>query len=165
MTHPIGGAEQLDRDQSWMRLALDEARAGAEAGEVPIGALIVRGEKQIAIASNRTIRGADPSAHAEVLAIREAAQTIGDWRLIGCTIYITLEPCAMCAGAIVLARMHRVVFGAWDAKAGMAGSIGDLLRHPALNHTPQVSAGVLETECGELLQDFFRARRLEEEPH
>ena len=142
-----------------MRVAIEEARRATVAGEVPVGAVIVRGEKEIARAGNDTVASADPSAHAEMRAIRAAAQALGDWRLTGCTIYVTLEPCAMCAGAIVLARMHRVVFGAWDAKAGMAGSIGDLLRHPALNHQPQVQGGVLESECGALLTEFFRAKR------
>jgi tRNA(adenine34) deaminase len=103
----------------------------------------VRSGQQIAVAANRTVADADPSAHAEMLAIRAAASSLDDWRLTGCTMYVTLEPCAMCAGAIVLARMHRVVSGAWDEKAGMAGSVGDLLRHTALNHQPQVKAGVM----------------------
>jgi len=110
-------------------------------------------------AANRTVRDQDPTAHAELLAIRAASAALGSWRLEGCTLYVTLEPCAMCAGAIVLARVSRVVIGAWDAKAGMAGSVGDLLRHPRLNHRPEVAGGVLEGECGALLRDFFTARR------
>jgi tRNA(adenine34) deaminase len=145
----------MEEDEAWMQVAIDEARTAASVGEVPVGAVIVRGGKQIALASNRTVRDSDPSAHAEMLAIRAASQLLDDWRLIGCTIYVTMEPCAMCAGAIVLARMHRVVFGAWDEKAGMAGSVGDLLRHPALNHTAEVTGGVLEAECRQLLQEFF----------
>jgi tRNA(adenine34) deaminase len=142
-----------------MSEALIEARAGAAAGEVPVGAIIVRDGVVIARASNRTLRDQDATAHAETLAIRAASAAIGSWRLEGCSLYVTLEPCAMCAGAIVLARLARVVFGAWDEKAGMAGSVGDLLRHPRLNHRPEVLAGVRMAECGELLTEFFRARR------
>ena len=109
--------------------------------------------------ANRTLRDQDPTAHAEVLAIRDASATLGRWRLDDCTLYVTLEPCAMCAGAIVLARLARVVFGAWDEKAGMAGSVGDVLRHPRLNHRPEVIGGIGERECGALLRDFFEARR------
>jgi tRNA(adenine34) deaminase len=126
---------------------------------VPVGAVIVRGADLLARAGNRTLRDQDPTAHAESLAIRTAAAVLNSWRLEGCALYVTLEPCAMCAGAIVLARLDRVVFGAWDEKAGMAGSVGDLLRHPRLNHRPQVNAGVCAEACGELLTDFFRARR------
>ncbi len=143
----------------WMDLALAEARRAGEAGEVPVGAVIVRDGSVIAHAGNRTIRDQDPTAHAEVLVIRDAAESVGDWRLNGCTLYVTLEPCAMCAGAIVLARLDRVVFGSWDPKAGMAGSVGDLLRHPKLNHRPQVLAGVRADECGALLTRFFEERR------
>ena len=119
----------------------------------------MRGAETIATASNRTLRDNDPTAHAEILAIRAAAAALGTWRLTGCTLYVTLEPCAMCAGAIVLARLDRVVFGAWDPKAGMAGSVGDILRHPRLNHRPEVLGGVMADECGALLKDFFAARR------
>jgi tRNA(adenine34) deaminase len=142
-----------------MSLALDEAKAARDAGEVPVGAVIVRGADCLARAGNRTLRDQDPTAHAESLAIRAAAAQMQSWRLDGCTLYVTLEPCAMCAGAIVLARLDRVVFGAWDDKAGMAGSIADVLRHPRLNHRPEVQAGVCREACGELLTDFFRARR------
>jgi tRNA(adenine34) deaminase len=148
-------------DERWMGLALDEARLAAEAGDVPVGAVIVRNGDVIARASNRTVRDQDPTAHAETIAIRAAAAATGAWRLEDCTLYVTLEPCAMCAGGIVLARMRRVVFGAWDDKAGMAGSVGDLLRHPRLNHRPEVLAGVRATECGEVLTRFFRSRRVE----
>ncbi len=113
----------------------------------------------IARASNRTIRDQDPTAHAEALVIRATSASIGSWHLGGCTLYVTLEPCAMCAGAIVLSRVDRVVFGAWDPKAGMAGSVTDLLRHPRLNHRPQVLGGVREREASELLTRFFRTRR------
>ena len=146
-------------DDRWMRLALDEARAAGAAGDVPVGAVITKGDTMLARSANRTVRDKDPTGHAEVLAIRAAAQSVGDWRLAGCTLYVTLEPCAMCAGAIVLARLDRVVFGAFDDKAGMAGSVGDVLRHSKFNHRPEVLAGVLAAEAGSLLVEFFQARR------
>jgi tRNA(adenine34) deaminase len=149
----------MSTDERWMREALQLASDAAAAGDVPVGAVIVRGDAAIAKAANRTVRDQDPTAHAELLAIREAARVLGDWRLTGCTLYVTLEPCAMCAGAIVLARIDRVAFGAFDDKAGMAGSVADLLRHPRLNHRPQVQAGVLASETGALLSEFFRVRR------
>ena len=142
-----------------MRVALDAAREAALAGEVPVGAVVVRDGAAISVAANRTLRDQDATGHAETLALRAACAALGSWRLVGCTLYVTLEPCAMCAGAIVLARVDRVVFGAWDPKAGMAGSVEDLLRHRKLNHRPEVAAGVLAAECGALLSDFFRARR------
>jgi tRNA(adenine34) deaminase len=142
-----------------MRRALDEARGALARGDVPVGAVVVRGGEVLAAAANRTVADGDATAHAEILAIRDASRVRGDWRLDGCTLYVTLEPCAMCAGALVLSRMERVVFGAWDEKAGMSGSVEDLLRHPRLNHRPQVRGGVLERECGALLSDFFRERR------
>ena len=142
-----------------MALALTEARYAMDAGEVPVGAVIVRDAAVIASGNNRTIRDQDATAHAESLAIRAACAASGSWRLNGCTLYVTLEPCAMCAGALVLARVDRVVFGAWDDKAGMAGSVGDLLRHPRLNHRPEVQGGVCEAEAGDLLREFFRTRR------
>ena len=147
------------RDDAWMRLALDEAEDAAEAGEVPVGAVIVREGEVIARAANASEASRDATSHAELLAIQAAAAVTGDARLAGCTLYVTLEPCAMCAGAIVLSRLDRVVFGAWDPKAGMAGSVQDLLRHPKLNHVPQVKGGVLEAECGAVLAEFFRRRR------
>lgn len=149
----------LAADEQYVRNAIDLARDAAKRNEVPIGAVVVRDASILAAATNRTIRDQDPTAHAELLAIREAAAKLDRWRLDDCTLYVTLEPCAMCAGAIVLSRMNRVVFGAWDEKAGMAGSVGDLLRHPRLNHRPEVRAGVLAEECARLLEDFFRAQR------
>ncbi|MEO5568981.1 MAG: tRNA adenosine(34) deaminase TadA [Gemmatimonadaceae bacterium] len=149
----------MTADERWMREALDHANDAGAAGDVPVGAVIVRDGERIAGASNRTVRDQDPTGHAELLAIREAARATGDWRLTGCTLYVTLEPCAMCAGAIVLGRLDRVVFGAFDDKAGMAGSVGDVLRHPKLNHRPQVQAGVLATEAGAVLAGFFKSRR------
>ena len=142
-----------------MRRALEEARDAERAGEVPVGAVVARAGEILAASGNRTLRDDDATAHAEVLAIRQASALLGSWRLEGCTLYVTLEPCAMCAGAVVLSRIARVVFGAWDEKAGMAGSVADLLRHPRLNHRPEVAAGLLDAECGRLLTDFFRRRR------
>ena len=142
-----------------MKNALDLARDAMRRNEVPVGALIVQNGVVLSTATNRTVRDQDPTAHAEVLAIREAALKLDRWRLDDCTLYVTLEPCAMCAGAIVLARLQRVVFGAWDPKAGMGGSVGDLLRHSKLNHQPEVRGGVLEDECGIVLIDFFEAQR------
>ncbi|HVE77369.1 MAG TPA: tRNA adenosine(34) deaminase TadA [Gemmatimonadaceae bacterium] len=148
-----------DDDARWMGEALADARAAGAAGEVPVGAIVVRGARILARAGNRTVRDQDPTAHAELLAIRAAATTLGAWRLGDCALYVTLEPCAMCAGALVLARVGRVVLGAWDDKAGMAGSVADILRHPRLNHRPEVRAGVLAEDCAALLTGFFRARR------
>jgi tRNA(adenine34) deaminase len=152
-------ARRESEDLRWMAAALDEARAAAAVGEVPVGAVIVHDGALVARAGNRTVTAADPTAHAEVLALRAASAARGQWRLDGCTLYVTLEPCAMCAGALVLARVDRVVFGAWDDKAGMAGSVGDVLRHPRLNHRPEVSGGVAEAECGAVLRAFFEGRR------
>jgi tRNA(adenine34) deaminase len=152
-------ASQLTLDEQYIRNALDLAREAVWRNEVPIGALIVKNASIIAAATNRTVRDQDPTAHAELLAIREASSKLDSWRLDDCTLYVTLEPCAMCAGAIVLARVSRVVFGAWDDKAGMAGSVGDLLRHPKLNHRPEVRAGVLADECARLLEEFFQQQR------
>ena len=142
-----------------MRLALDEAEDAAEAGEVPVGAVIVRDGEVLARAGNASVSSTDATAHAELLAIQAASAVLGDQRLTGCTLYVTLEPCAMCAGAMVLSRIDRVVFGAWDPKAGMSGSVADLLRNPKLNHSPEVQGGVLEMECGRLLTEFFRKQR------
>jgi tRNA(adenine34) deaminase len=151
---------RAQKDIAWMRRALDEAETAAKGGEPPVGAVIVRGGDVIAGAGNATVASADPTAHAELLTIQVASAVLHDSRLSGCTLYVTLEPCAMCAGAIVLARIDRVVFGAWDDKAGMAGSVGDVLRHPRLNHRPEVQGGVMAEECGALLKEFFRARRV-----
>ncbi|MFQ6485307.1 tRNA adenosine(34) deaminase TadA [Brachybacterium epidermidis] len=149
-------------DDDLMGLAIDEARAAAarEPADVPIGALVLGpGGEVLAAAGNRREADEDPTAHAEILALREAARATGRWNLTGCTLVVTLEPCTMCAGAIVLARIQRVVIGAMDPKAGAAGSLYDLLREPRLNHRAEVTAGVRERECGDLLRDFFRARR------
>jgi len=142
-----------------MRLALEEARAAAAGGDVPVGAVIVRGDEILARQGNAREREQDPTAHAEILALRQASSAIGSWHLDGCAMVVTLEPCAMCAGAIVLARLDRLVFGASDPKAGFAGSLGDLVRDGRLNHEVDVTVGVLAEECGEILRSFFAERR------
>lgn len=142
-----------------MKEALKEARQAAQADEVPVGAVIVLDGKVIARGRNRIRELIDPTAHAEVVAIRKAARRLKQERLIDATLYSTIEPCALCAGAIVLARVKRVVFGAWDVKAGAAGSVIDLLRHPVLNHRAEVGGGILENDARRLLQNFFRAKR------
>ena len=150
--------EKMD-DELWMAEAISEARHAAEIGEVPVGAVIVRDGAVIARAFNRREVDGDPLAHAEVLAVRQAARAVGSWRLEGCTIYVTLEPCAMCAGALVLSRIDALVYGASDPKSGFCGSLGDLVRHPRLNHRLEVRHGVLEATCSVLLKDFFAALR------
>lgn len=142
-----------------MARALELARAAALRGEVPVGAVVVRGGEVIAESHNRTVEDCDPTAHAEALAIRSAARRLGDWRLEKCTLYTTLEPCAHCAGAVVLARIPRLVFGAADPKAGMAGSLENLVQDPRLNHRAELLGGVLAEESGELLRVFFQAHR------
>ena len=142
-----------------MGLALEEARAAAAGGDVPVGAVIVRGDEILARQGNAREREQDPTAHAEILALRQASSAIGSWHLEGCAMVVTLEPCAMCAGAIVLARLDRLVFGASDPKAGFAGSLGDLVRDGRLNHEVDVTVGVLAEECGEILRSFFAERR------
>ncbi|MSR21436.1 MAG: tRNA adenosine(34) deaminase TadA [Gemmatimonadetes bacterium] len=156
---PIELTPEVSADVFWMSRALLQARTAAARAEVPVGAVIVRAGDVLGEGHNRTITDADPTAHAEVVAIRQAAASVGDWRLIDCTLYVTLEPCAMCAGAIVLARIPRVVYGARDPKAGMVDSLGNLLRDPRLNHRCEVAAGVLAEESSELLKGFFRERR------
>jgi len=146
-------------DERMMRLALEEARAAGDAGDVPIGAVVARGDEVLGRAGNARERHRDPTAHAEVLALRRAAAAARSWHLEGCALYVTLEPCAMCSGALVLSRVDRLVFGADDPKAGFAGSLGDLVRDPRLNHSVEVSVGVLADECGELLRAFFAKRR------
>ena len=142
-----------------MSIALEEARACLEWDDVPIGAVVTRGDEVLGRAGNQRERLSDPTAHAEVLALRDAGRAIGSWRLEGCTLYVTLEPCAMCAGASVLARIDRLVFGAADPKAGFAGSLGDLVRDPRLNHRIEVASGLLAEESAGLLRAFFRERR------
>lgn len=148
-------------DAVWMSRALELAAEAARCGEVPVGALIVRGGEVLAEDHNRTVTDSDPSAHAEVVVMRSAGARLGDWRLTESTLYVTLEPCAMCCGAIVLARIPRVVYGASDPKSGMAGSLGNLLQDPALNHRAEVTPGVQAEAAGALLREFFRERRAE----
>ena len=150
---------QGDLDARMMRLALLEAEGCLDSGDVPVGAVIARDGEMLTAAGNARERSQDPTAHAEVLALREASSVSDSWRLDGCTIYVTLEPCAMCAGAIVLSRIDRVVFGARDPKAGFGGSLGNLLQDERLNHRVDLTVGLLEDECGELLRAFFRDRR------
>ena len=147
-------------DASLMREALAAAAAAAAAGEVPIGAVLARGDQVLAVAGNERERRPDPTAHAEILVMRAAAERLGGWRLPQTTLYVTLEPCAMCAGAIVLARVPRVVYAAADPKAGAAGSVLDVLAEPRLNHRPRVEPGLLEAEAAEQLRAFFRERRV-----
>jgi len=146
-------------DELVMRLALEEARRCLDHDDVPIGAVVTRNGEVLAAAGNERELANDPTAHAEILALRAAAAAVGSWHLEGCTLTVTLEPCAMCAGAAVLSRLDRVVFGAADPKAGFAGSLGNLLRDPRLNHAVVLTDGVLAEECGELLRSFFRERR------
>jgi tRNA(Arg) A34 adenosine deaminase TadA len=146
-------------DQRLMRAALREAGRAAREQEVPVGAVVVRDGRIIARAHNHPIRAHDPTAHAEILAIRRAARRLGNYRLNGCSLYVTIEPCTMCAGAIVHARLERVVFGARDPKAGASGSALKVLNHPKLNHQVEVVSGVLKEECANKLREFFRARR------
>ena len=145
--------------ETMMALALEQARAAAEHDDVPIGAVVARGGEVVAAAGNERELRKDPTAHAEILALREAAEALGGWRLPDTVLYVTLEPCAMCAGAIVLARVPEVFYGAADPKAGAAGSVMNLLDHPALNHRPRVGSGVRGEECAQLLAGFFRERR------
>ena len=148
-----------DLDERLMAGALEEARRCLTWGDVPIGAVVARGEEVLAAFGNERERRGDPTAHAEILALREAAARLETWRLEGCGIYVTLEPCAMCSGAMVLSRVERLVFGADDPKAGFAGSLGDLVRDPRLNHRLEVTGGVLAGESSELLKEFFASRR------
>jgi tRNA(adenine34) deaminase len=152
-------AMPTEHDESRMRVALEQARRAGEQGDVPIGAVVARGEEILAAAANERELRADPTAHAEVLALREAADRLGGWRLLDTALYVTLEPCAMCAGAIALARVPRLVYGAPDPKGGAAGGVIDLFAEPVVNHRPLVEGGVLAAEAAALLEDFFSARR------
>ena len=147
------------RDEYYMRLALREATRAPEHDDIPVGAVIVRDGEVIGLGHNEREVRADPTAHAEMMALREAAQVLGSWRVLDSVLYVTLEPCAMCAGAIVLARVPRVVFGTADPKAGAAGSVLDVLGEQRLNHRPQVQSGLLAEECADLLRAFFAERR------
>lgn len=147
------------REEYFMRLAIREAERALEHEDVPIGAVLAHGGEAIALAHNERELRQDPTAHAETIALREAARALGSWRVLDSVLYVTLEPCAMCAGAIVLARVPRVVFGASDPKAGACGSVLDVLGEPRLNHRPEVAGGLLAEECGALLSEFFASRR------
>lgn len=147
--------------EGFMQRALEEARRAGERGEVPVGAVLVSADEVLAAAGNRTIAASDPTAHAEILALRAAAQTIQNYRLLNTTLYVTIEPCPMCMGAILNARVARLIFGAHDPKWGAAGSLYDLAHDPRLNHRVEVVSGVLEAECRELIQTFFRMKRSE----
>ncbi len=146
-------------DEAFMRMALHAAAEAQRVGEVPVGAVIVKDDEVIAIGYNHPITGHDPTAHAEIAALRAAAQQLGNYRLPGCTLYVTLEPCAMCAGAMMHARLARVVYGASDPKTGTCGSVVNLFDEPRLNHHTKVQGGVLAAECGTLLSAFFAERR------
>ena len=159
MNHPMQTTEALD--VSFMQLALTQAALAAQAGEVPVGAVVVQGGVVIATGRNAPIKGHDPTAHAEIAALRAAAKALGNYRLPDCTLYVTLEPCAMCSGAMLHARLKRVVFGATDAKTGAAGSVINLFEQPQLNHQTVLLGGVLAGESAALLKDFFSRRRLE----
>jgi tRNA(adenine34) deaminase len=152
-------SENPGDDERIMRLALEMARGCLDHDDVPIGAIVTRDAEVLAAAGNQRELANDPTAHAEILALRAAAAKVASWRLEGCTLTVTLEPCAMCAGAAVLSRLDRVVFGAADPKAGFAGSLGNLLQDPRLNHAVSLTDGVLADECGDLLRTFFRERR------
>jgi len=149
----------MPSDELWMEEALREAQRALTMGEVPVGAVVVHEGRVIGRGSNRPISSNDPTAHAEILALREAAQTIGNYRLLDCDLYVTVEPCAMCAGAITHARIRRLIYGAEDAKAGAVHSMLQVLNHPKLNHQAEVTCGVLAARCMDLLQSFFRERR------
>jgi tRNA(adenine34) deaminase len=146
-------------DSAWLDLALEEARNAGAAGEVPIGAVVVEQGKVVGRGQNRVLRDLDPTAHAEIVALRDAARTVGNYRLTGCELYCTLEPCPMCAGAMTHARLSRLIYGADDPKAGAVSSVMQVLNHPGLNHQMAVTRGVLAEESAELLRTFFRSRR------
>jgi len=149
-------------DELWMEKALQAAECALQAGEVPVGAVVVLDGRIVGRGWNRNLTSSDPTAHAEIVALREAGAAVGNHRLIGCELFATIEPCAMCAGAMIHARIKRLVYGAADPKAGAAGSVVEVVNHPRLNHQMEVSAGVLGERCAELLQRFFRERRVEQ---
>ncbi|HEY6350865.1 MAG TPA: tRNA adenosine(34) deaminase TadA [Candidatus Angelobacter sp.] len=151
--------DPIETDVAWMRLALEQARLAGESGEVPVGALVIKDGQILGLGRNRNLLDRDPSAHAEIVALRAAAAAMGNHRLGGCEMFVTIEPCAMCAGALVHARLARLVYGAGDPKAGAASSVLQVLNHPGLNHKMEVVHGVLAQECSEILQIFFREKR------
>jgi tRNA(adenine34) deaminase len=156
--------EEIIRDERYMRLALNEARRAYDENEIPVGALVVHGDEVLASAHNQPIAMNDPSAHAEILAIRRAAENIGNYRLNGATVYVTLEPCIMCVGIMIHARISRLVFGAYDGKSGAVVSLLRLLDHERLNHRIDFSGGILQGPCGEILSRFFREKRISSPP-
>ncbi len=159
MTSDPDTEEQSQADELFLRAAIAEALSAQAAGEVPVGAVLVRDRQILATGANRVIRDSDPSAHAEIVALRAAGRALGNYRLLDCTLYVTLEPCAMCASAILHARLRRLVYAAPDPKAGACGSVLEVLNHPRLNHRVEVTKGLLAEECGTLLTSFFRSRR------
>ena len=146
-------------DEIWMRRAIAEAKAAQKAGEVPVGAAIVKDGEIVSVGQNRNLRDHDPSAHAEIVALRAAGTHLGNHRLEGCEMYVVIEPCSMCAGALVHARLKRLIYGAKDPKAGAVESVLNVVNHPRLNHRMEITAGVLEEECSQMLRQFFRSRR------
>ena len=157
--HVQSNDSMLQDHTRWMQLAIDQARLAEHAGEVPVGAVVVSGGKVIGTGRNQNLLHNDPTAHAEIIALRQAAAVLGNHRLTGCILVCTIEPCAMCAGAMVHARISRLVYGADDPKGGAAGSVLDVINHPRLNHRMEVTAGVLAEECSHLLKNFFAGRR------
>lgn len=153
------GAALADNDAAWMQLALEQARLALTVGEVPVGAVVIKDGQLVGSGFNRNLADRDPTAHAEIVALRKAAACLGNHRLPGCTLVCTIEPCAMCAGAMIHARISRLVYGAADPKAGAAGSVMEITSHPRLNHQIQVTPGVLAEQCSELLKAFFAERR------
>jgi tRNA(adenine34) deaminase len=156
---PIPKTDELKSDELWMEEALREAQRALEHGEVPVGAVVIDGGKIVGRGWNRNIRESDPTAHAEIIALREAGAAVGNHRLGECELFVTIEPCAMCAGAMVHARIKRLVYGADDPKAGAVDSVMQVVNHPRLNHKMEVRGGVLSGRCADLLQEFFRGRR------
>lgn len=148
-----------ESDTGWMQLALEQARQAEEAGEVPVGALVIKDGVIVGQGQNRNLRDNDPTAHAEIVALRQAAATLGNHRLTGCQVFVTIEPCAMCAGAMIHARIARLIYGAADAKAGAVSSVLQVVNHPRLNHKMEAVGGVMGEECSAHLQDFFRKKR------
>jgi tRNA(adenine34) deaminase len=161
MPNPKANPDSMlsSNDATWMEHALAQARLASAAGEVPVGAVVVKDGEIVGLGHNRTLLDNDPTAHAEIVALRQAATRVGNHRLGGCAMFATIEPCAMCAGSLIQARLARLVYGASDAKAGAAGSVLDVVNHPKLNHQMEVTSGVLAGECAELLKNFFGNRR------
>jgi len=156
---PDAELKRSTADAAWMRVALEQARIAAQAGEVPVGALVTKDGEIVGQGHNRNLLDSDPSAHAEIVALREAAARLGNHRLGGCEMFVTIEPCVMCAGALIHARLARLVYGASDPKAGAVASVLQVLNHPGLNHKMEVKSGVLADECSAVLQTFFRSKR------